>query len=71
MRGHNGDKGTANGWEPIYEDGQVIIDPSVAEELLPCCSGFFFGGSDYDEYYVSDIVNTIKILEEVLADGVL
>lgn len=64
---HNGDMGTPNGWEPIYEDGQVVIDPSVAEELLPCCSGFFFGGSDYDEYYVSDIVNTIKILEEVLA----
>ena len=64
---HNGDKGTPNGWEPIYEDGKVVIDSSVAEELLPCCDGFFFGGCDYDEYYVNDIVDTIKILENVLA----
>ena len=64
---HNGDKGTPNGWEPIYEDGKVVIDSSVADELLPCCDGFFFGGCDYDEYYVNDIVDTIKILENVLA----
>ena len=50
-----------------YRDGQVVIDSSVAEELLPRCRGFFFGGDGYDEYYVNDIVDTIKILEEVLA----
>ena len=50
-----------------YRDGQVVIDSSVAEELLPRCRGFFFGGDGYDEYYVSDIVDTIKILEDVLA----
>lgn len=50
-----------------YRDGQVVIDSSVAEELLPRCRGFFFGGDGYDEYYVSDVVDTIKILEEVLA----
>lgn len=64
---NNGYRGTPNGWEPIYEDGKIIIDSSVAEELLPSCSGFFFGGTEYDEYYVNDIVETIKILEEVLA----
>ena len=41
-------------------DGQVVIDSSVAEELLPRCRGFFFGGDGYDEYYVNDIVDTIK-----------
>ena len=50
-----------------YRDGKVVIDSSVAEELLPRCRGFFFGGDGYDEYYVSDIVDTIKILEDVLA----
>ena len=50
-----------------YRDGQVVIDSSVAEELLPRCRGFFFGGDGYDEYYVNDIVDTIKILEDVLA----
>ena len=50
-----------------YRDGKVVIDSSVAEEVLPRCRGFFFGRDGYDEYYVSDIVDTIKILEDVLA----
>ena len=32
-------------------------------------SGFFFGGTDYDEWYYNDIENTIKILESALEDG--
>lgn len=53
-------------WEPIYEDGKIVIDSSVAEELLPSCSGFFFGGTGYDQWYVQNIVDTIKIVERVL-----
>lgn len=64
---HIEDRATENGLEPIYTDGQVLIDSSIAEELLPRCRGFFFGGDSYDEYYVSDIVDTIKIIENVLA----
>ncbi len=63
----NGERLVNGKWEPIYEDGKVVIDTSVAEELLPSCSGFFFGGTGYDEWYVRDIADTIKILEEVLA----
>ena len=56
-----------NGKEiPIMEDGKYIKDPSVAMELLPTISGFFFGGTDYDEYYVDDIKNTIDIITKVL-----
>ena len=51
---------------PIMEDGQYVKDPSIAEELLPCRSGFFFGGTDYDSYYVTSIRNTIDIIEKVL-----
>ena len=47
---------------------QIKEDNSKAEELLPSQSGFFFGGTEYDEWYYEDINNTIKILEEVLAD---
>ncbi len=46
----------------------VHMDHSKAEELLPSASGFFFGGTDYDEWYYNDIENTISILEEALAD---
>ncbi len=46
----------------------VIIDKSKAEQLLPATSGFFFGSTEYDEWYYNDIENTIKILEEALED---
>jgi len=49
---------------PILEKGKVMKGISAAMELLPTESGFFFGGTDYDEYYMQDIENTIKILEE-------
>lgn len=62
----NGERLIDGKWEPIYEDGKIVIDSSVAEELLPSCSGFFFGGTDYDQWYVQDIVDTIKIVERVL-----
>jgi len=39
-----------------------------AEQILPTQSGFFFGGTEYDEYYYQDIDNTIEILEEALSD---
>lgn len=51
---------------PIMEDGKYVKDPSVAMELLPTTSGFFFGGTDYDEWYVDDIKNTIEICKKTL-----
>jgi hypothetical protein len=46
----------------------VQNQPEVAEEVLPTASGFFFGGTEYDEWYYKDIENTIQILNEALAD---
>lgn len=63
----NGERFINGKWEPIYEDGKIVIDTSVAKKLLPSCDGFFFGGTNYDEWYVEDIVHTIEILEKVLA----
>ncbi len=51
-----------------YEDGKVLLNPSVAEKLLPTTSGFFFGSTDYDEYYIEDLKNTIEIIDKVLAE---
>lgn len=54
---------------PIYEEGLVLKDTSLAEELLPTQSGFFFGSTAYDQYYIEDLKDTVeqinKILEEV------
>lgn len=62
-----------NGWrivngvrEDILEDGYYIEDTSVAEKLLPTTSGFFFGSTDYDTYYIEDLKNTIEQIEKIL-----
>lgn len=47
---------------------QVKEHPEKAEELLPVQEGFFFGSTEYDEYYMDDINDTIKILENVLKE---
>ena len=53
---------------PVIEKGKYIKDPSVAKELLPTTEGFFFGSTDYNQYYYEDLVSTKKILEEALAN---
>ena len=47
---------------------QVLADHSLARELLPAQSGFFFGGTDYDEYYFGDLEETVRMLEPLLTD---
>jgi hypothetical protein len=41
-------------------------DEGKIEEILPTTSGFFFGGTEYDEYYFSDVEETIRIINNVL-----
>jgi len=53
---------------PIIEKGKVIKDPSKALELLPTQGGFFFGSTDYDEWYLGDIKDTKNVLEQLLAE---
>ena len=53
---------------PIIEDGEFIEDPTVAHRLLPTQSGFFFGGTEYDEYYYRDLEYTKQELERILAN---
>lgn len=43
---------------------KIVADPSLGEELLPTRSGFFFGSTDYDEYYLEDIRYTMEVIEK-------
>lgn len=45
---------------------KVIASPDLAEEILPTASGFFFGGTEYDEWYIQSTKDTIPILEDAL-----
>ena len=50
----------------LGECKMVLADHSLAQVYLPTQSGFFFGSTDYDEYYFEDLEATIKILEPVI-----
>lgn len=54
---------------PMMEDGEYVEDSSVAEELLPTASGFFFGGTEYDQYYIEDVKHTVEVLETALKES--
>lgn len=45
----------------------VVDNPQRAAEVLPTTAGFFFGRTDYDEFYVQDLKNTIEQLNSVLS----
>jgi hypothetical protein len=47
---------------------EIIEDGNKAPELLPTTNGFFFGGTEYDEYYFDDLHETVKIIDEALSD---
>jgi len=54
---------------PIVEDGKRVADPSVANALLPTREGFFFGSTDYDQYYYDDLKYARdNILTKLLAE---
>lgn len=47
---------------------RVIADPSQADTFLPSQSGFFFGSTEYDEWYHDGVKYTAETLTALLAD---
>jgi len=47
----------------------VLEDRSRADELLPTTSGFFFGSTQYDDWYFNKLEDTIKDITPILSDG--
>jgi hypothetical protein len=47
----------------------VLEDRSRADELLPTTSGFFFGSTQYDEWYFKKLEDTIRDITPILSDG--
>ena len=45
---------------------KVLADPSLASELLPTAEGFFFGGTDYDEWYMDSLRYTALTIDKLL-----
>lgn len=47
---------------------KVLNDHSLAEQLLPTRAGFFFGSTEYDEWYYQDVKDCLKQMKKVLED---
>lgn len=45
---------------------RVLANHDLAGELLPTGAGFFFGSTEYGEYYFQDLEETIKIIDKAL-----
>jgi len=48
---------------------EVVNDHSKAEELLPSAAGFFFGNTNYDEWYYNDVEHTIEIIDKIFSES--
>lgn len=46
---------------------QAVSTPAMASALLPTQSGFFFGSTEYDQWYMQDMHSTIEQLDKILA----
>ncbi len=46
---------------------RVLAHPNRAEELLPVQGGFFFGGTEYDEWYMESLRDTVEQLTKAIA----
>ena len=60
-----------NGWsngEDTFVDIEVIEDSEKLDDLFPTSSGFFFGGTEYDEYYKEQVDETIEMLTDLLKE---
>lgn len=52
--------------ELAYLCAEVLKDKDKAAELLPPCSGFFFGSSDIDSYYFEQLRYTLDTIDNLL-----
>lgn len=47
---------------------QVVEDRTIAQDLLPPQSGFFFGNAEVDDWYMEQAAYTAKRLRELLTE---
>jgi hypothetical protein len=45
---------------------KVLDDNTLADTLLPSGAGFFFGSTDYDEWYLQGVEHTVQVCNAVL-----
>jgi hypothetical protein len=59
------------GWSSdgdTYAEIEVYDCDEELEQLFPTRSGFFFGSTEYDDWYKADVEKTIELIESELVD---
>lgn len=51
--------------EPILKPGQLIVNNNYAAERLPFKEGFFFGSTEYNNFYLEYLRYTIEALSDL------
>ena len=51
-----------------WEDGKVVKNPNIVAQILPTQSGFFYGCTDYNQWYYEEIKRTLAELNKVLKE---
>ena len=46
----------------------VLANHDLAEEILPTQGGFFFGSTEYDEWYFKDLEDTVEIINKIMKE---
>ena len=52
--------------ELVNDCNKVLDNHNLAPDIMPTSSGFFFGGTDYDDWYYEDLRYTVKVVGEIL-----
>ena len=50
---------------------EIVESPKKGSKVLPTANGFFFGSTEYDDYYIQDLQYTVERLEKILKDSAL
>lgn len=51
----------------LKEDCLTILNNhELAQEIMPISTGFFFGSSEYNEYYFDQLDMTVDIIDDIL-----
>lgn len=65
---HTGTVYDQTGVHEQYKLGKVVAQQGIAQKLLPTQGGFFFGSTDYNEYYLEDLRETVSQIEPLLTE---
>ena len=57
--------------EHHHEAGEVVTNTEAAKAILPTTSGFFFGGTDYDKFYLDNLRKTADLIDGLLSNPAL